>query len=211
MAFNSLPVNGWPQIKDLEKLDALAKSIDNMPTFTSNDRAFLEEIPGFPTTDGKKVLTANTSEGDTTLEYEAIPEELPADPVSDGTRVLTATTSGGETVKSWETPASGVDYSTAEVNTGRKWIDGKDIFSKVIDFESNITLPNNALYDTELDYSFVDTLISAGGVYVSSDGTSFWGVNANIAASGHLRLQGCRLDSTASARYVYLEYTKVTT
>ena len=210
MAFNNVPANGWPQIKDLEKLDALAKQIDNLPTFTSNDRAFLADLPAYPVTDGKKVLTATTDSGNTELSYEEIPSELPTDPVSDGVKVLTATTEGGETVKSWEEPAAGrVDYSTTEQNTGVKWIDNKAIYRKVIDFESNISLPNNSLYDTELDYSFVETLISASGVYVSSDGTSYWNVNANISAMGHLRLQGCRLDSTASVRYVMLEYTKV--
>lgn len=195
----------------LKALDAIAKQIENLPTFTSNDRAFLEELPAFPIVDGRKVLTATTESGDTSLSYDEIQNELPADPVADGVKVLTATTTSGETVLSWEEPESGVvDYSTTEQNTGRKWIDGKDIYSKVIDFESNITIPNNTLYDTELDYSFVETLISAGGVYVASDGTSFWNVNANIAASGHLRLQGCRLDNHASARYVYLEYTKAT-
>lgn len=187
MAFNNVPANGWPQIKQLEELDAIAKKIDDLPTFTSTDRDWLDE-------------------------WESRLPELPADPETDGVKVLTATTESGETTKSWEDPESGVvDYSTIEVNTGRKWIDGKDIYSVVIDFESNITLPNNTLYDTELDYSFVETLISAGGIYAASDGTSFWNVNVNIAASGHLRLQGCRLDSAASARYVYLEYTKVTT
>ena len=43
MAFNNVPVNGWPQIKDLEKLDAIAQQIENMPTYTSADRAFLDE------------------------------------------------------------------------------------------------------------------------------------------------------------------------
>lgn len=43
MAYNNVPVNGWPQIKDLERLDKLAKQIENMPTYTSVDRDFLDE------------------------------------------------------------------------------------------------------------------------------------------------------------------------
>lgn len=70
MAFNNVPANGWPQIKDLEKLDALAKEIDNLPIFTSDDRKFLEKLPSFPTEDGAKVLTATTSSGETVLSYE---------------------------------------------------------------------------------------------------------------------------------------------
>ena len=43
MAFNNVPLNGWPQIKDLERLDALAKQIEDMPVYTSDDRAFLDK------------------------------------------------------------------------------------------------------------------------------------------------------------------------
>ena len=42
MAYSNVPVNGWPQIKDLERLDALAKQIEDMPVYTSDDRAFLD-------------------------------------------------------------------------------------------------------------------------------------------------------------------------
>lgn len=115
MAFNNVPVNGWPQIKQLEELDAIAKKIDDMPTFSSTDRDWLDE-------------------------WESKLPELPADPETDGVKVLTATTESGATVKSWEEPASGgMDYSTTEQNTGIKWIDDKDIYRKVVDLGA---LPN---------------------------------------------------------------------
>lgn len=108
MAFNNVPANGWPQIKDLEKLDAIAQAIENMPTFTSSDRDWMDE-------------------------WEQKLPELPADPETDGVKVLTATTVSGETVKSWEEPeSSNTDYSTNEVNTGKKWIDGKDVYTVII-------------------------------------------------------------------------------
>lgn len=126
----------------LKALDAVAQQIENLPTFTSNDKAFLEGLPAFPSEDGSKVLTATTSGGNTNLSYGEIPNELPADPATDGTKVLTATTESGETTLSWEDPASGtVDYSTNEVNTGYKWIDGKDIYQKTIEIG---TLPSSA-------------------------------------------------------------------
>lgn len=56
----------------LKALDAIAASIENIPTFTSDDRAFLEGLPAFPTEDGTKVLTATTSSGETTLSYEEV-------------------------------------------------------------------------------------------------------------------------------------------
>lgn len=54
----------------LAQLNEIAQKVDDMPTFTSNDRAFLEELPGFPIVDGKKVLTATTESGETSLTYE---------------------------------------------------------------------------------------------------------------------------------------------
>lgn len=157
MAFNNVPVNGWPQIKELEKLDELAKQIDNMPTFTSNDRAFLADLPAYPDTDGTKVLTATTYDGDTSLSYDDIPEELPADPQSDGIRVLTATTSGGETVKSWEAMQGNKDYSTSEQATGQKWIDGKDIYFRVITTPVSIAA-NDTWYSS--GFTGIDTIVN---------------------------------------------------
>ena len=37
-------------------------------------------------------------------------------------------------------------YSTTEINTGMKWIDGKPIYRKVVDFGS---LPNNTYKDKD--------------------------------------------------------------
>lgn len=56
----------------LAQLNEIAQKVDDMPTFTSDDRAFLEELPGFPATDGKKVLTATTESGETSLAYEEV-------------------------------------------------------------------------------------------------------------------------------------------
>ena len=136
MAFNNVPVNGWPQIKDLEKLDAIAQQIENMPTFTSNDKAFLEALPAYPSEDGKKALVATTSSGNTSLNYEEI-SDLPADPETDGVRVLTATTSSGDTVKSWETPQTGenIVYSTTPVECGT-WVDNRKVKRVCIPFNT---------------------------------------------------------------------------
>lgn len=118
MGYNNVPVNGWPQIKDLERLNELAQKIDGLSTLTSSDRDWLDE-------------------------WESKLPELPEDPATDGVKVLTATTDDGETVKSWEDPARGtIDYSTTEQVTGHKWIDGKDIYVKVITKDSDIGTGN---------------------------------------------------------------------
>lgn len=41
MSFNNIPVNGWPQLKEL---DELARKVGNIPTFTSSDKEALEGL-----------------------------------------------------------------------------------------------------------------------------------------------------------------------
>ena len=52
-------------------------------------------------------------------------------------------------------------YSTTEHKTGRKWIDGKDIYEKVVSFVTPLTVSRNSS-DTGLA-PFHDTMISAKG------------------------------------------------
>lgn len=45
MSFNTYPQNPFPSNSDLlKKLDSVAKAIEDMPTYTSEDRAFLDEM-----------------------------------------------------------------------------------------------------------------------------------------------------------------------
>lgn len=76
MSFNTYPQNPFPSNSELlQKLDSVAKVIEDMPTFTSNDKAFLNELPAFPSSDGVKVLTATTESGNTSLSYEEVEGE----------------------------------------------------------------------------------------------------------------------------------------
>lgn len=60
-----------------------------------------------------------------------------------------------------DTPYTPPAYSTDEVNTGRKWIDGKDIFEKVITLETALTVSRNGS-DTAIA-PFHETMINARG------------------------------------------------
>lgn len=153
MPFNNVPVNGWPQIKDLEKLDAIAEQIEGMPTFSSSDRDWLDK-------------------------WERKLPELPEDPETDGVKILTATTENGETVKSWEELAGGnsIVYSTEEREIGEYF--GKKLYEKsYVLFENGVaqyTVTNNEyqIGMTGYDDAFVAGIIGvrsdAGDVYVDS-------------------------------------------
>ena len=56
---------------------------------------------------------------------------------------------------------SGISYSTTEVKTGRKWLDGKDIYEKVVTFDTPLTVSRNGS-DTSIS-PFHETMISAKG------------------------------------------------
>lgn len=106
----------------LAALDAIAQQIEDMPAYTSSDRAWLDE-------------------------WENKLPELPADPETDGVKVLTATTTSGETVKSWEEQQAGenvvFDNTEREVGT---W-DGSKLYRRTFSF----TATGSSQYNVELD------------------------------------------------------------
>lgn len=56
---------------------------------------------------------------------------------------------------------SGIPYSTTEHKTGKKWIDGKDIYEKVISLDTSLTVSRNGS-DTGIA-PFHETMISVKG------------------------------------------------
>ena len=132
MAFNNVPLNGWPQLKQLQEL---ADKVDNMPTYTSDDRDFLDT-------------------------WESI---LPiSDDVDPGQYTLTATKSELGATYSWEIPETGIiDYSTIEQKTGQKWIDGKDLYTKMIVVDSPEYTQAGQIYESSLSFDMtgLDTVL----------------------------------------------------
>lgn len=181
MSFNTFPQNPFPSNSELlQKLDEVAKAIDDMPTFTSDDKVFLSDLPSYPSEDGKKVLTATTTSGNTSLSYEEVEAELPTNPSEDGIKVLTATTSSGETVLSWETVESGenVVYSNTEQEIGT-WY-GNKLYRRI--FEFNIASSD---YTTEIDSNPIyDKAMIQFGVCWFYQGSDLFGVPLNTPMTG---------------------------
>ena len=93
-------------------------------------------------------------------------------------------------------------YSTNEVATGRKWIDGKDIYEKTYYYENGIAL-TAAGADTGIPHTNFDKIINCRGVggncqFVS--GNTFYS-STNIRVSVHEPL---------TVSYIIFEYTKPT-
>lgn len=107
--------------------------------------------------------------------------------------------------------AFGGDYSTSEVNTGFKWVDGKDIYKKTINFGA---LPNNTSKSVAHGITNLESIIDCAGVAIS--GTTVLNLN-EYDGSNYIRLiprQGVNItiftssDRTTYLAYVTLWYTK---
>lgn len=204
-----IPPNGFPNVPSFADLDAIAKQIENMPTFTSDDRAFLSDLPSYPSEDGTKVLTATTTSGETSLSYEEVENELPINPSEDGTKVLTATTTSGETVLSWG-DISNSNYSTIEQKTGKKWIDGRDVYFCTFDFSSSpvavvynnwtslgVSIPNCEIL-LKCDATNGVTNLSASGIEFEVKSSENYGLYAEYNQNLNLR----------SIKFLICEYVK---
>ena len=108
-------------------------------------------------------------------------------------------------------------YSTEEVNTGKKWIDGKPIYRKVIDCGA---LPNNANKDVAFTFSGIDMIINIKAI--SSSSTSIITIprassTANQCVdiyaykpSDIIRISTSMDYSGYTKTYITIEYTKST-
>lgn len=76
--------------------------------------------------------------------------------------------------------SSHINYSTELVNTGNKWIDGKDIYRKVCQIDlSDATITSNSFFDFWQNVPTIDTIISVNGSMSFRDGfirpiTQYW-------------------------------------
>lgn len=231
MPFNNIPINGWPQIKDLEKLDALAKQIENMPSYTSTDRAFLDEwevklpdmkddVSNLETTKANQITIAPTfsaedeySVGDLVyyngLSYRCVNAHTGEWDANDFIPTTIAIELANKTV---------IDYSATEQNTRQKWVDGKDIYTKSIDFGA---LPNNTSKTFDISALGIDIIIDKKGCAFNNDKSAqFILPHLSLVSTSSITLDANRsivAVTTGSDRsnitncYVTLFYTKLTT
>lgn len=135
--------------------------------------------------------------------------------------IASAETLGGVKVGAGLSIASGVlsvdqqtvDYSTNEQNTGLKWIDGKDIYSKTVDCG---TLPDNTSKLVAAGLSNV-TVIKIEGVAIGGSSIPLPHISTNSVyieisyeASNEVFIRTNGFFSTMHG-YVTLYYTKTTT
>ena len=107
------------------------------------------------------------------------------------------------------------DYSTDEVNTGKKWIDGKPIYRKIVNFGN---LPNTTTKNVVHNISNIDFITNYYAIATNS--TAFWklpfvststissGLQMTIDKTNIIIVAG--VDRSSYSAYVIIEYTKTT-
>lgn len=103
-------------------------------------------------------------------------------------------------------------YSTSEVNTGKKWIDGKPIYRKVVNIGN---LPNNVSKTVAHNIQNIEIAIKAEVIAKNSNNnillTATYGGTACTCFVNNTNIQvGTNQDMTSYSGYVILEYTKTT-
>lgn len=98
------------------------------------------------------------------------------------------------------------DYSTTEHKTGRKWIDGSDIYEITVDLGSNTDVSNSTWQSSGITITNLNLILDC------------WGVNSNgslydfIAyhTSGAISIQSGRNgnNTPANVKYITIQYTK---
>ena len=98
-------------------------------------------------------------------------------------------------------------YSTAERVVG-KWIDGSDIYEKVVEFESELEISYTGFTNTTVDSTNMGNVISVIGIH--SDGTSFGTFLADPTRSSHtvLGLSTTRNGNVSAIKTIIIRYTK---
>lgn len=94
--------------------------------------------------------------------------------------------------------------STDEIDTGRKWIDGRPIYSKVIALDTTLSVGYSAWTDTGVN--------SLGEYYLNVFGittipAAYQGSLLAYNSGGNLLVQATK-NSAANVDYIYLEYIK---
>lgn len=106
------------------------------------------------------------------------------------------------------------DYSTSETNTGKKWIDDKPIYRKVLNLGSvnwNSTpktfTHNISNLDTGIKVEWFGFLTTVNKWYMNWDAINTKNI---LISTTNVEIQNTAADATFSKNYIILEYTKTT-
>lgn len=183
MSFNSIPVNGWPQLKEL---DELARKVGNIPTFTSSDKEAIEDLIS-----NAQALLAVAEDGAAGVPFDNTGTDFNSTDVQGA--IEEAASMGG-----------GINYSTNEINTGLLWIDGNPIYQRVFEFETALTVGASSWVSTEITINNIGRIIRADSMYTNF---TYYPIMADYY-NDEVLLLSCRKNDDTYVKYLVLQYTK---
>jgi hypothetical protein len=105
-------------------------------------------------------------------------------------------------------------YSTEEVNTGKKWIDGKPIYRKVFysdtNFDGNTTVGTITNLNRLIDIKGFIQAVNNGQYPCYTDSVNVWQIYVNSSGAINRILTGGAFTNSRNPAYVIVEYTKTT-
>lgn len=166
-----------------------------------NDLTDKPTIRNVPETTGAELgsVLTHTASGEAWL---PVPSELP--PVASGDNGDVLTLDNGSLMWAPVSGGGSIEYSTNEKEIGT-WIDGNKIYRKVIDLNSEVSVPSSSWYTNAFIINNINAIIACRGV--NNTGSMYY-LNAYIN-NYNVNLLACRDGNPASVRYIIIEYTKV--
>ena len=101
-------------------------------------------------------------------------------------------------------------YSTTEIDTGKKWVDGSSIFRKVFILESAMSVVTGDVTHTGLNISDSDILVFAAAISSSKGYFPLFAFKNTGVLSGELDVISFRNTNTNCSGFI-IEYTKAAT
>lgn len=187
-----------PKINNVELSGNKTTSDLNISYDDLNNKPTIRNVPETTGAEVGFVLT-NTANG---VAWSPVPSEIP--PVASGNNGDVLTIENDSVA--WKAAGGGgsIEYSTNEKEIGT-WIDGNKIYRKVIDLNSEVSVPSSSWYTNVFTINNINAIIACRGV--NNSGTMYY-LNAYIN-SYNVNLLACRDGNPATVRYVIIEYTKV--